>query len=100
MPNDMITPTDWSALRSALAEMDGAAWDEESERLDDLWKAEYKAAFVAHALTHPGWNRENAEAWADDIVDDALASCRSNCTPGEVAQVDVLECEMEAAIAC
>ena len=90
------TSPDWPALRLALSDMDGDAWDNESERLDDLWKAEYKAAFVAYALTRHRWDRENADAWADDIVGDAIVSCR-NCDPAGVAQVDVLECEMEAA---
>lgn len=66
-----------------------AAWD-----ASEAWEAEYKAAFVAHAVTR-GWDAENAALWAGDIAGDAASSCWNTCTPVEVAEVDVLECEKE-----
>jgi hypothetical protein len=35
-------PTDWPAAWAALALLDGDAWDDEIDRLDELWKTEYK----------------------------------------------------------
>jgi hypothetical protein len=94
--SDQTQTTDWPALWAALAGMEGDAWDNEQDRLDALWKGEYKQAFVAHALTRPGWDRENAEAWADDIVAEAWAACGNECPPHEVAVVDVEVCEEES----
>ena len=91
-----MTETDWAARHAALIAADGDEWDALSEAYDADWKAEYKAAFVAHALTRPGWDRDNAEAWADGIADDALCS-NPDLTPTHVAQTDVIECERESA---
>ena len=72
-----------------------------SEAFDADWKEEYVAAFIAHALIRPGWDRENAEFWAGEIVRDALAAwIGENITPAEVARIDVLGCEREATAAC
>lgn len=94
MPSSVIEPTDWPALRSALAELDGDEWDAESARLDALWLAEYRRAFVDRALTR-GWDRVDAEAAADAIAGDAMLA-RGRDIPAEVAGEDVRECEMEA----
>ena len=86
--------TDWPARWAALHALDGDAWDQESERLDQLWKAEYAQAFVEYALSRRGWTRENAEVWASEIVDEALLYHAGD--PVKAAQADVVACEQEA----
>lgn len=89
--------TDWPAAWAHLRTLDGDVWDDESDRLDALWCAEYKAAFVAHAMTR-NWKREDAEVWASEIADEALNEARGDdATPTTVAQNDVFECEQESA---
>lgn len=93
--------TEWGNRWLALGELDGDDWDAQDERLEAEWKAEYRRSFVAHALTRPGWDRENAEDWAGGVVDDAFAACRGEpVSPAEAAELDVIECEKEAADAC
>jgi hypothetical protein len=97
MSKEQSPPTDWPAAWAALAALDDDdAWDDEADRLDGLWKAEYKAAFVDHALTRPGWTRQNAEVWASEIAADALYAGR-DLSPKEVAEADVIQCEIETA---
>jgi hypothetical protein len=74
--------------------MDSDAWDAESERLDALWKTAYRLAFVDYALGRPGWEREHAEDWAENIVEDALIVLRSYA-PEEAAKIDVEQIELE-----
>lgn len=93
-PIQTTPPHDWPSLWSALAQLDGDAWDAESDRLDALWLAEYEQAFVGRALTR-GWARGDAEVWADAIAGDAMLA-RGRESPAEVAGEDVRECEMEA----
>ena len=89
-------PTDWPAAWAALSGMDGDAWDAESERLNALWRAEYVGAFVAEAVSRK-WSRENAEAWAAQIADDALEfQVVRSADPSGAARNDVIECEREA----
>ena len=83
---------DWSIAWSDLRELDGDAWDTEWERLRDLWRAQYLKEFVDYALGR-SWDRENAEVWSDEIVDDALVECQGD--PVEVARKDVHACELE-----
>jgi hypothetical protein len=95
---DKPTTTNWLAAWTALAELDGDAWGAESERLDALWETQYKLAFVKHALSRPGWDAEDAELWAADIVGEALLWCRCrDCAPETAAAQDVIECERESA---
>ncbi|HET7884270.1 MAG TPA: hypothetical protein VFL55_25510 [Acetobacteraceae bacterium] len=84
---------DWQASWAALRELDGDAWDRESERLEELWKAEYHTAFIDHA-TSRRWSRDNAEVWASEIADEALNERGGD--PVEAARADVLRCEREA----
>ena len=85
---------DWAAAVRALRQLDDEAWDLEYERLTEKWRKDYQTAFVACALSRPGWDRDNAEAWASDVVGDAHSSCmHQGLSPEEVAEVDVAECE-------
>ena len=86
----------WEVRRAAITMADGEEWDRLSEAFDDDWKATYKSAFVAYALTRH-WNRDDAETWSDEIVNDALISCPVDRTPNEMAEIDVRECEKESA---
>jgi len=88
------TAIDWRSSWAALREMDGDEWDTECARLDSLWKGEYRQAFVAYALSRNGWTRENAQVWADEIVDDALIA--HALEPSAAARADVEMCEAEA----
>ena len=90
-------PTDWPAACAALAGLDGGEWDAESARLETLWKAKYVGAFVAEAVSRK-WSRENAEAWAAQIANEALLIAFES-EPAVVARGDVVECELEAASA-
>jgi len=72
---------DWPAAWAALAQMDGDEWDAESERLDYQWRAEYERAFLAVAVSRPGWAIEDAREWASDCVSDALATYSGSKTP-------------------
>lgn len=97
----MTTPaTSWPAAWSALAALDGAAWDAEDARLSALWRAEYRAAFIAYAMGRPGWaelGEANAADWADSMVDDALVDCRGTAVPPQkMAEIDVRASEREA----
>ena len=93
MPDEIIN---WEARRAAVAMADGEEWDRLSEAFDADWKEAYKTVFVAYALTRH-WNREDAETWSDEIVNDALISCPVDRTPKEQAEIDVCECERESA---
>jgi hypothetical protein len=94
MTEDTPTPPpDWPALWAALRELDGDEWDAESERLDALWTDAYQRAFVAYAITRPGWERENAEIWASETVDDALIALAGD--PVAAAMLDVEQAEEE-----
>ena len=86
---------DWTTAWNALGDLDGDDWDRESERLDALWRAYYQSAFVAFALSRPGWTPENAEVWAGEIVDEALIELGGD--PVQAARTDVLRCEQETA---
>jgi hypothetical protein len=82
----------WPAAWANLRALDGEAWDTECERLDMLWKAEYITAFVAFAVLR-NWTAENADEWAQSIVDDALIERKGD--PKAAAEADVIECEWE-----
>jgi hypothetical protein len=89
----MPEQTDWSARWAALSELDGEAWDRESEQLDELWRREYREAFVGYALSRRGWTRENAEVWAAELANMALLYHAGD--PARAAQADVIVCEQE-----
>jgi hypothetical protein len=84
---------DWSAAWKHLMTLDDEEWDTESERLEDLWRAEYTTAFVAFA-TARGWAEENARDFASDLVTEAVHDDRDR-KPKEVAEEDVQEVECE-----
>lgn len=95
--SDEMQPTDWPAAWATLRAAAGDEWDGISEQINELWKAEYRAAFIAYALSRHGWDRENAELWCDDIVDEACIACRGNeALPTDVAKEDVLLCEEQS----
>ena len=66
----------------------------EADRINALWRAEYQAAFIAHA-TSRGWHRHHAKMWASEIVDEA-SILHWDAGPVEAAQADVAECERES----
>lgn len=74
--------------------LDDEAWDTEAERLDQIWKRDYLESFVLFAVER-GWSRENAETWADEIVDDALIEARGQHAPQVMAHTDVISAEWE-----
>lgn len=86
---------DWTARRAELESATGEDWDRLHEALERDWKAAYREAFVREALRR-GWDRENALAWAGEVVDDAFLERRSDW-PRLMARDDVRACEMEAA---
>lgn len=57
------------------------------------WHTRYRRAFIARALSWH-WTREDAEIWADHMVDEAFLACGREA-PAVVAVRDVRECEME-----
>ena len=67
----------------------------EADRINALWRAEYQAAFVAHA-TARGWHCHDAKMWASEIVDEASILHRDS-GPVKAARADVAECERESA---
>ena len=69
--------------------------DAEADRPNALWRAEYQAAFVAHA-TARGWHCHDAKVWASELVDEA-SILRRDAGPVKAAQADVAECELESA---
>lgn len=88
--------TNWPARHAAIVVANGEEWDRLSEAYDADWKAEYTRAFIEHALSRPGWDRENAEVWAGEMVDSALIE-HSDRDPAGVASADVIVCEAETA---
>lgn len=60
-------------------------------RTPETWEAEYRRAFVEHAVSR-GWEEENAKDWADDLADEARIA-QPGRAPAEVAQEDVVEVE-------
>ena len=88
--------TNWPAAWAHLASLKGNAWDAETEILEGVWKAEYRAAFIACAMARKWDDEENAGLWCDDYETEAVNACwGGKDTPQESAEVDFQECEKE-----
>jgi hypothetical protein len=59
------------------------------------WCQTYRAAFVTTVLAR-GWTRDDADAWASEIDEEAWRWATER-DPVKCAANDVLECEVEAA---
>lgn len=89
--------TSWTEAWAHLRTLDGAAWDDEAERLEREWRESYRAEFARFAAGRPGWLDDDAADWAHSTVDEALDAYRGcDTSPEEAAQTDVLACELEA----
>lgn len=90
----------WKTRVAAVAAAEGGEWDRLSEAYDEDWIAAYRAAFIAFAISRPGWTEPLAKEWLDaaDMPRDALADAGwRGDGPDTKAAEDVIECEIEAA---
>jgi hypothetical protein len=85
--------TSWEDRFSALAELDGEAWDAEHDRLEQDWLAAYIAAFVEIAVSR-GWRQDDAAIWPIGIGGEAfLEAYLYEWDPRRAAGTDVVACE-------
>ena len=83
----------WEQRFSALAELYGAEWDAELERLEQDWLAAYTATFVEIAM-HRGWRRDDAVTWPVGIAGEAfIEAYLYDWDPRRAAAADVVACE-------
>ncbi len=93
---EQITTTDWPAAWAHLRTLDGDEWDAKADSLETRWKTDFVNAFVAYAMTRPGWIKNNAVEWAREAADDALMGNRDE-TPEAAAREEVHHAETETA---
>ena len=91
---DPTTLTEWQSAWTRAANLDGADWDAEIERLEALWGKQYRRTFINHATSRK-WTKRNATLWADSYIGEALMEHRNRLSPHDAAIYDVLEGERE-----
>lgn len=87
--------TAWERRWLHLETLDDDTWDRAASLLVAAWWLEYREAFMSCAMARPGWTREDAEAWVDAVIDDALDNHCGTACPCAAARRDVEACEFE-----
>ncbi len=87
----------WEDRFGELLDAEGEEWDRLHEQIEEDWKREYRAAFIAEAV-RLGWDRQVATDWAEDS-DDAAFSERDHDDPAAAADADVASHHEEMASA-